>query len=182
MNPLTIIPPKSEVLTAARKLVPPPGPNHRSEMRLTDGNGITQDIIDTITAVFRKSYRDTAKLAPQLRGRDAADTFRRVWAFARHQITYVLDNPPGDQFVKTPRMVIVTGFCDCKGLSILVNSLLVNLGYKPSFKYAGYVPGGDVTHVYTQIEEAGQTYILDACMHAFNTEKPYATTKLVPAL
>ena len=181
MNPTTVIAPKSEELTAARALMPMP--QGRSFVKETvAANGYTVDIIKAITTLFHASYRDTEKLAPQLRGRTPADTFARVWNFARHQITYVLDHPPGYQYIKTPRTIIQTGFCDCKGLSILQNSLLVNLGYKPAFKFVSYVAGGEATHVYTEVTVDGQTYVLDACMYAFNTEKPYSRAQLVPAL
>jgi hypothetical protein len=106
-----------------------------------------------------------------------------VWQFARRQITYVLDRPPGNQYIKTPRAVVATGTADCKGLATLQNALLACLGYRPAYKFAGYVPGGEFTHVYSQVADAaGTVYVLDACLPAFNLEKKPETSRIVPAL
>lgn len=159
-----------------------PQPAGRSFPMVTmPGEGYTRDIINAVVAQLKKAWRDTAALAPSFRAGSDEETVRRVWAFARHQITYVLDAPAGNQYIKTPRAVIATGFCDCKGLSILVNSILLNLGYRPAFKFVSYAMGGEATHVYTQVDIKGKTYVLDACMHDFNIEKPYASAELVPA-
>lgn len=193
MQPTTIIPPKSRELAFARSLMPA-DQGRTFTVTETHANGLTQDIVQAVVDQFRRSWRDTARLAPHFQVRDKCNgctagvqlahetTLRAVWAFARHQITYVLDHPPGTQWIKTPRTVIMTGFADCKGLSTLVNSLLANLGYKPYFKFVAYVPGGLVTHVYTFVEAGGKRYVLDACMHDFNIEKNYSGEQLVPAL
>jgi hypothetical protein len=159
-----------------------PNPQGRSfPMQTAHENGLTRDIINAVVAQLKKAWRDTAALAPSFRAATDEQTLRNVWAFARHQITYVLDQPAGTQWIKTPRAVVSTGFCDCKGLATLQNSILLNLGYKPAFKFVSYVPGGEATHVYTQVDAGGKTYILDACMYDFNIEKPYAGAELVPA-
>ena len=105
-------------------------------------------------------------------------TLRAVWQFARQQITYVLDRPAGTQYIKTPRAIIWTGIADCKGLAILQNALLLNLGFAPYFKFAGYVPGGQFTHVYSQVLLGGRRYTLDACLPEFDQEKTPAVSRL----
>lgn len=181
MQPTTILPPKSPELEAARRLMAP-DQGRSFAVAETHANGLTQDIVQAVVQQFRRSWRDTVRLAPHFRKASDEATLRAVWAFARHQVTYVLDYPPGTQWIKTPRAVIMTGFSDCKGLATTVNSILANLGYDPYFKFVSYVPGGEPTHVYTFVEAGGRRYVLDACMHDFNIEKNYSGEQLVRAL
>lgn len=172
--------PKSPELEAARARLP--RPQGRSfPVRTLDEDGYTSDIVAAMLALFRRSWRDVAQVAPLLRQATDELTLRAVWQFARQQITYVLDRPPGTQYIKTPRAIIWTGIADCKGLAILQNALLLNLGFAPEFKFAGYVPGGQFTHVYTQVSAGGQRYTLDACLPQFNQEKTPAVHRLETA-
>jgi hypothetical protein len=181
---LAVVRPNSPQLRIARSLLP--GAQGRSfalPVSLTHPDGLTSDIVEAVLAQFRRSWRDCARLAPLLRGRTDEETFRSVWQFARQQITYLLDRPPGNQYIKTPRAVLMSGTADCKGLATLQNALLACLGYQPAFKFAGYVPSGQFTHVYSQVaDRAGTTYVLDACLPAFGMEKKTETSRVIPAL
>ena len=172
--------PNSPELAAARARLP--RPQGRSfPVSTIDEDGYTSDIVAAMLALFKRSWRDVAQVAPLLRQPTDELTLRAVWQFARRQITYVLDRPPGTQYIKTPRAVLWTGVADCKGLAILQNALLLALGFAPEFKFAGYAPGGQFTHVYTQLEVAGRRYTLDACLPEFNQEKPPVVSRLYPA-
>lgn len=173
----TITRPKSRELAAARALMP--APQGRSfPVRTVAENGYTPDIIVAILALFVRSWTDVAQFAPLLRQATPELTLRAVWQFVRQQITYVLDRPAGVQYIKTPRAIIWTGIADCKGLAILQNALLLSLGFQPLFKFAGYVPGGQFTHVYSQVLVNGRRYTLDACLPEFDQEKPPAVSRL----
>lgn len=180
---LAVVRPDSRELRIARSLLP--GAQGRSftlPVSLTHPDGLTADIVDAVLAQFRRSWRDCAKVAPLLRGHTDEETFRSVWQFARRQITYLLDRPPGNQYIKTPRAVVMSGTADCKGLATLQNSLLACLGYQPAFKFAGYVPAGEFTHVYSQVADAaGTTYTLDACLPVFGMEKKPEISRVIPA-
>lgn len=172
--------PKSRELEAARAVLP--APQGRSfPVRTVMENGYTADIISAMLALFGRSWTDVAKVAAMLQQPTAELTLRAVWQFARQQITYVLDRPAGTQYIKTPRAIIWTGIADCKGLAILQNALLVNLGFSPFFKFAGYVPGGQFTHVYSQVLLNGHRYTLDACLPEFDQEKTPAVSRLEAA-
>lgn len=172
--------PQSAELAAARALLPVPQ-GRSFPVRTLDEDGYTSDIVAAMLALFRRSWRDVAQVAPLLRQATDELTLRAVWQFARKQITYVLDRPPGTQYIKTPRAVLWTGIADCKGLAILQNALLLALGFAPEFKFAGYAPGGQFTHVYSQVSVAGRRYTLDACLPEFNQEKTPAVAQLEPA-
>ncbi len=172
--------PKSAILSRVRALLPPPQ-GRSFPVRTVTENGYTEDIISAVLALFRTSWRDVAQVAPLLREPTDERTLRAVWQFCRQQITYVLDRPAGTQYIKTPRAILYTGLADCKGLAILQNALLLNLGYAPDFKFAGYVPGGQFTHVYSQCPAGGVRYTLDACLPEFNQEKPPAVARVVAA-
>ena len=179
---LAVVRPDSPVLRVARSLLPP-AQGRSFTVQTAKLDGLTSDIVEAVLTQFRRSWADCQRLAPALRGRTDEETFRSVWQFARQQITYLLDRPPGNQYIKTPRAVVATGTADCKGLAILQNALLACLGYRPAFKFAGYVSGGDYTHVYSQVADAaGTMYTLDACLPAFNLEKKPETSRIIPAL
>ncbi len=169
--------PRSRELEAARAVLP--APQGRSfPVRTVAENGYTADIISAILVLFASSWMDVARVAPMLRQATPELTLRAVWQFVRQQITYVLDRPAGTQYIKTPRAIIWTGVADCKGLAILQNALLLNLGFQPYFKFAGYVPGGQFTHVYSQVLLGGRRYTLDGCLPAFDQEKTPAVSRL----
>lgn len=176
----TVTRPKSPELEAARAVLPQPQ-GRSFPVRTVAENGYTSDIVTAMLVLFATSWRDVAKVAPLLLQATPELTFRAVWQFCRRQITYVLDRPAGTQYIKTPRAVLWTGVADCKGLAILQNALLLNLGFAPDFKFAGYVPGGQYTHVYSQVEHNGRRYTLDACLPEFNQEKPPVVSRLEPA-
>lgn len=179
---LAVVRPNSPVLRIARSMLP--GAQGRSfHLETAHENGLTSDIVEAVLTQFRRSWTDCRQLAPLLRGRTDEETFRSVWNFGRQQITYLLDRPPGNQYIKTPRAVVATGTADCKGLATLQNALLACLGYRPAFKFAGYVPGGEYTHVYSQVADAaGTLYTLDACLPVFNLEKKPEVSQVIPAL
>lgn len=172
--------PKSRELEAARAVLPPPQ-GRSFPIRTVMENGYTSDIIAAILVLFARSWSDVAKVAPMLKQATPELTLRAVWQFARQQITYVLDQPAGTQYIKTPRAIIWTGVADCKGLAILQNALLLNLGFSPFFKFAGYVPKGQFTHVYSQVLLNGRRYTLDACLPVFDQEKTPAVSRLEAA-
>ena len=139
-------------------------------------NGNTESIIDTVLSDYQKSYEQSNRLAKEFKKHSVLATCEQVYNWVRENIKYVLD-PKGKQYIKTPASVIHQGFADCKGLSILILSILENLGIKAHFRFAGY-KNENVTHVYVRAyDEFDSPIKVDACLPQFNTEKPYISKK-----
>jgi hypothetical protein len=153
-------------LLTARELVTA-GP--RQITREYDGN--TADIVKSVLAVFESGRDQIAPLANALRGGNRSATIANVYAFVRTQIQYVLDTQK-QQDVKTPARVVLDGYADCKGLSILTNALLAQLGIPCAFRFVAYGPG-EFTHVYSL---AGKT-VLDTCLSEVGKEAAHHHSK-----
>ena len=155
-------------ISKARELVPMP-----DGQRVTkNANGVTTDIIASVRQVFAENSQQTAQLAQALTGSSELETARNIFQFVRRNVRYVLD-PPNVQLIRTPADIVHNGTADCKGLAILINSLLANVGIKSAFRFVSFSAFPTVTHVYTLAFIGGKQYILDACLPNFNQEKPY---------
>ncbi|MEO0471400.1 MAG: transglutaminase-like domain-containing protein [Bacteroidota bacterium] len=102
----------------------------------------------------------------------AADLGRAIWLFIRQNVTYIID-PPGEQNIKTPAATLADGHADCKGYSILTAAILQYLGLPHAFRFTSYGGGKVPTHVYVVLKDGSKEVIIDACLNAFNREKPY---------
>lgn len=158
----------ADILTNASKAMPPA---QATSLTLHE-EGLTQDIINSIVEMYRKSHTQVNSLAAALKGKSDVETLRNVWRFVRTYIRYQID-PPKFQFIKTPARTWADKFGDCKALSIFIRSLLTALGIKSAFRFASYRTG-DFTHVYVvAFPKNGkkQAYSLDACLPSFDVEK-----------
>jgi hypothetical protein len=150
-------------LQEAKQLVSRPN----NDLVVVYESGITADIRKEILYVTKISRGATAALAKRLKGKSDLESAQNVWAFTR-QIRYQLD-PPGKQFIKTPSRTIYDGFSDCKSYSILISTLLSDLGISNGFRFHAYAPG-PVTHIFNFAQIDGKTVYIDACLPKFGTE------------
>ncbi len=147
-------------------------------------NGDTQDIIETMLYAERQEQeqRFMQKLAPLLRGADAFETCRNVFDFVRSGLRYIAD-PRGHEKVKSSRQTLYSGYADCKSYSILICSLLRELGIKYSYRFVSWQSGRDVSHVYAVATLSNGSFefpvaldaIPDSC--GFDCEIKYAYKK-----
>lgn len=155
-----------------------PKDHRRAELVAPFGN--TQDIIREMLKTDARAYTQTKKFAQRIAGPTLVDTLRNCWNFVKKAVHYQID-ALGNQYIKTPSSVWHTRLCDCKGYSLFVRSILKNLGINSYYKFANYIPGGELTHVYVIVPRPDGSYItIDGCMPAFNEEKPAIKTLLKP--
>lgn len=150
-------------------------PRSNNQNQILNKEGYTPDIIHAMLDIYPKSKSQVKALAQKLKGNTPIDSARNIWNFIKMNIRYQLD-PPGKQLIKEPRRIISDGFSDCKGYSILANSLLSALGIQNKFRFVSYRPG-PVTHVYSVALIDNKEIIIDACMTAFDQQKAYLTKK-----
>jgi len=153
--------------TAATYLPPFKGQAHISAVL---GVGTNSQLVKVILRDFPKAVEQTRRLAPRFNTGDIATTARNVWNFLKYQITYKEDSGTL-QRIKLPSALVATGSGDCKSYSEFAAGIMANLGYKVTFRFAGYggatIPG----HVYITASNGRQTVIIDGVYSAFNAEK-----------
>lgn len=146
---------------ALQMVAKPPG----SE-RVTYKRGDTGDIVSEIKRVYEKYKHQTQGFAEVLAGGGSLEErTRRIFDYVKSSIAYIKDER-GTQRVKSPARTIHDGFADCKAHSILIASLLYNVGLPVIFRFVSYKPDKVISHVYVK----SGPYILDASMSSFNEE------------
>jgi hypothetical protein len=137
-----------------------------------DGN--TEDIIKAVLwGDSRPEHVSCTKdFAPTLKGSSDAQTIYNVWSYVKKNIKYILD-PEGKQYIKSPAATNADGFADCKSRSVMMASLLRNLGIPYAYRFASYSGGYPVTHVYVIAKPTGGkgAFALDPDMDNFNQQK-----------
>lgn len=110
---------------------------------------------------------EAKKLALQLRGATDMQTCRNIFDYVVRNIRYVKDGE--HQIVKLPSAILRTRTGDCKSMTVLICSLLMNNGIRPKLVYASYRKENPTpTHVYCQTDTG---IIMDAVWKRFNSEK-----------
>lgn len=156
-----------DLFEIAKNTVPFP----KNITKLNYENGNTDDIIKILLATHVQSVPTVSNFAKFLKGKTLKQTLYNVWHFARKNIRYQLD-PYNEQFLKTANRTIYDGFGDCKSLSLLIGSILTNLGINADYRFVSYSNTDPrQTHVYV----ISNGYVLDACLKNFNEEKKFAS-------
>lgn len=137
-------------------------------------NASVDDIINVILYADTLSKPFTDQFAPMLRARTDEDTLRNVWKFVRDNIRYIEDNE-GNEIVKSPGKTWQDKTGDCKSMSVMVASLLKNLGYQYYYRVAFYDPSTpNQGHIYpVAVTAEGEEYIVDAVHPRFDVEYTY---------
>lgn len=123
--------------------------------------GYTKDIVKAILDVYNESAGQTAELvANASENLQLIDIVEKLWEIL-YNVKYKED-PQGQQWIKTPARLLSDKEGDCKSITLFVNSVLSNLGYKTWFRFVSYNKDGDFSHVYTIVEDKdGKKYPLD---------------------
>lgn len=108
--------------------------------------GTTEDIIREVFATFNDEWRQCAEIAPTLRGATEYDTCRNIFDYILQNVEYIED-PSGEQNVKTPGRLKRDGFGDCKSMAIMAASCCKCLGIPCVFRFVAFGTK-NVTHVY----------------------------------
>jgi len=133
-----------------------------------------KDIVAAILKADSLSAPFTARFAPMLRAGSDEKTLRNVWELVRHNVRYVRDRD-GDEIVKSPGRTWADKTGDCKSMSVLVGSLLNNLGYEYYYRVAFYDKDNPQQgHIYPiAVLEDGREIVVDAVNARFDSEYQY---------
>lgn len=158
-------------LAAARDKIKPT--TNTIKMRYEDAG--VPEILELIFKASQYGPAFTAKFSPSLRGRDKKESAKNVWRFVRENVKYQRD-PAGRETVKSPGKLIYDGVGDCKSFTVLVVSILTNLGIPWRYRVAFYDPKQpNAGHIYPVAIIGGTDVIVDAVHDTFNEEVEYWT-------
>ena len=145
---------------------------NRKEVRHIDAD--VKDIISTILHADGMSQQFTERFSHILRGGGDMKTLSNIWEFVRGHIRYQKDRA-GSEVVKSPGRTWADRYGDCKSMSVMVGSLLRNLGYNYFYRVAFYDPENpEQGHIYpVAVLPSGKLVVVDAVHHSFNEEVPF---------
>lgn len=142
------------------------------------------DVHDTIAAVKRivkENYPAVKDLSSVLQGNNCKETFENVWNFVRQNIKYQNDEPGLEQ-LRTPQRTLHDQTGDCDDMSILISSILTNLGHNHELVVAAYRNADQWQHIYPAAYSSnGTRYVIDCVPEIphFNYEAQPIRNKIV---
>lgn len=145
-------------------------PSSNQKMFIKSDAEVT-DIISVILKADQRSKEFTARFAPFLRGSSPEQTLKNVWSFVRKYIRYEKDRS-GDERIKSPGKTWEDKYGDCKSMSVMVGSLLKNLGFRYFYRVAFYDKDNpEQGHIYpVAILPGGEMIVVDAVHYVFDEE------------
>lgn len=136
---------------------------------------ILQDVRDTPTTAKRiateliPTWKHQADfLLPKIKGKTLLEICRNLHQFCRKNFKYKLD-PAGKELIRSPKQSWIDRKIgiDCEDYSIIIASVLLLKGYRPSLRITDY--GSDWQHIYVVCEGI----VIDAVEPSFNNEAIY---------
>lgn len=138
--------------------------------RIRIPNGTTEDTVYFMHEVVRNTLNDTKRLATWLKRESLKDTIQSIFDFVYNYIQYVPDSSFQEQ-VRRPLRTLWDRKGDCDCYSVLIASILTNMGIKYNFRIAAYFGRDYYQHVYVTIPTASGYYVCDPVMDKCFTEK-----------
>lgn len=138
----------------------------------------TDDIIQLILKAdaIPQVQKDTEPFAPLLADNSLRDTCHNIYTALRAHVRFVED-PAGDQFLKSPAQVWKDKKCDCKSFSLFIGSCLKNIGITYMYRFVSENKNENIHHVYIVVPDGNREIIIDCTLTSFNRELPYAYKK-----
>lgn len=148
--------------------------NYKTVINAVDA--FTPDIMSAIHANVVPAIQQTKEFAQTLKGHTAKASAFNVWRWCRENIRYERD-PVHSQMIRLPGRLIADRVGDCKSYSLLVASVLKNLGYPVLFRYTSYRRDNPTkTHIYVICyDKSGTPIIVDGTYKKFDAEAPFAS-------
>ena len=168
--------------------------------RNVKGNYLTEDIMDLVLETARDYAHQCATNAKKLGLKSDRDSLNRLWSWVKANVDYVEDGtdewrrrcnalgipipstPPQD--VPTPNRALDQGFCDCKGMAVIVSGHLQCAGIPHKILFTSHYPNEPVHHVFVVADlQPGVQTPIDCTIGSFGVEAlPIYTRKYFPML
>lgn len=135
----------------------------------------TEDTVIFMKKIAKQSKNDTRELAQSLAHRDVRQTLQNIFDFVYNYIQYVPDSATKEQ-VRRPLRTLYDQAGDCDCYSVLIGSILENLGIPYKFRIAAYAGRDYYQHVYVVVptKEYGELVcdpVIDRCFQEKKTSK-----------
>lgn len=145
-------------------------------LRITDV-GSLEDTLKTIQAVTRESIPQSQRLARRLKKKTLRASAKAIYTYIVRRIAYKLDRQ-GVEEIRTAARTLADrkSGVDCEDYSILIASLLINMGYDAVYEVVDLnrVPGYD--HIFTVgRDKDGTEVIIDPTPHPIHGPVPFDT-------
>jgi len=134
--------------------------------------GDTFDTIDLMAKLVRQYQSDTARISPVLKGKTLEQTCRAIWKFAYEHFQYTQDKDGVEQLRRPLRAwADRQAGIDCDCYSILVSTILLNLGIAHKLRKTKYNNLPDYQHIYVIVPKPdGSYFTIDPVTDAFDKE------------
>lgn len=147
-------------------LIPPKSELIKSDMYVST-SASTEDTVNLMLDVVRQTKEDTRVLANHLRKSTLQKTVQAIWDFVAEHIKYELDSAFAEQ-VRRPLRTLYDQKGDCDCYSVLIASILTNMGLPWKFRIAKYYGRDYWQHVYVIVPKSNGGYltcdpVMDAC-------------------
>jgi hypothetical protein len=120
-----------------------------------------QDTIEAIKRIINENYPAVADVAHSLNANTNEETFRNIWNFVRGNVRYQNDESGVEQ-LRTPQRTLYDRTGDCDDMSILISSILCNLGINHELIVAAYKSKNEWQHIYpATFDKNGNRYVID---------------------
>ena len=144
---------------------------------VTVADGSTFRTLQEMKVIVSETLNQTAAIAEHLKRTTVEQTLRSVFKFANENFNYRLDTPGAEELREPLRSwKDREAGIDCDCYSILLSSILTNLGISHSFRKAKYNGSKNYSHIYVVAHANGTDYILDPVVGKWNTEHPPSKT------
>lgn len=152
-------------------------PKPKGETKVIKRFAQLEDTLELMRQVTFSTLEDTRQIAKVLTGETVRETCHNIWKFCFKYLQYTKDEQGKEQVRRPSRtwMDRERGIdCDC--MSVFIGSILSNLNIPFAFRLARY-QSPEFEHVYPIAYADQEIIILDAVVHAFDTEVSYSQIK-----
>ncbi len=146
-----------------------PIPEFKDEIVL-NSNDVSQTV-KIMGKIIGKYHTDTALIAPILQAEDIYQTCHHIYDFVYNHIEYLNDRT-GHEELRRPAVTWHERRGDCDCMSIMISSILYNLGIEHLIRIARYPGRPDYEHVYVIVPHADTHITIDPVLRAYMFRKP----------
>ena len=141
------------------------------------GEGYTDFGVRQMRDWAQKYAWQTRSLTNALKAETVPETLKNIHRFVYRNFQYAPDGAV--QHIQSPACAWASRErgMNCKGYSVMVSSILHNLGLDHIIRRVKYPGKDDYTHVFIVVPYRGKEYIIDGTLPQFNYTTPFQTKK-----
>jgi len=139
------------------------------------------DTVSAIQRIIAENYHSVSELAQRLKASTDKETFSNIWTYVRMTVKYKNDEK-GKEQLRTPQRTLHDEKGDCDDMSILISSILKNLGVPHELYITAYKKKDKWQHIYpVAYDNNGTRYVIDCVPEIpyFNYEAKPIKNKII---